>query len=93
MNLIAVRLKEYRTLHGLSQEVLSRAVGISQTQLGIYEAGENLPGVRVLKSFAQVLGWSAAEVGELIIGSSFQKRKNPSRRGKVRPLSLAAAAA
>lgn len=78
---IGAALKEFRVGKGLSQGRLAEALGVAQSQLGHYETGEQAPTVRVLKRMAQICGWTAEQIGQLVLGSKYPGRKN-GRRGR-----------
>lgn len=87
MNAIGTALKEYRIKSGISQEALAAHLGVSQSQLGHYEAGENAPTAASLKRIARALKWTARQLGELILGTDYPVRKNrPRRRVRLAPL-------
>lgn len=86
MNAIGTALKEYRIKTGISQEALAGHLGVSQSQLGHYEAGENAPTAASLKRIAKALGWTARRLGELVLGSDYPTRKNRPRRRLLRSL-------
>jgi|LauGreDrversion4_2_1035121.scaffolds.fasta_scaffold74921_1 transcriptional regulator with XRE-family HTH domain len=48
MNRIAFNLKELRTIKNLSQEALSKKLGITRSRLGAYEEGRNEPPIELL---------------------------------------------
>jgi transcriptional regulator with XRE-family HTH domain len=55
MPAFSTRIRDLRIQHGMSQEELSEAVGISQNQISRYERGANDPTGEVLIALADVL--------------------------------------
>ncbi|WP_369681857.1 helix-turn-helix domain-containing protein [Alicyclobacillus macrosporangiidus] len=56
------RIRELRTLAGMSQEELARAAQVSQPFLSQIETEARQPSLRVLKRIAEVLGVSVSEL-------------------------------
>jgi transcriptional regulator with XRE-family HTH domain len=86
VNTIAEALSARRAALGMTQDAFAAFVGVSPSQLGHYESGENAPTAASLKKIALALGWTARQIGELILGSSYPERKN-----RPRPLRKVAA--
>lgn len=81
MKTLAEALREHRAAKGLSQEALSVQLGVSQSQLGHYETGENGPTLRILQRMVRALGLTAREIGEVVLSSEpSPPRKNQARR-------------
>lgn len=57
--MFAQRLKELRKLRGISQSVLSKALGVSQQAVGKWETGRSTPPPATVAMIAEMLGVSA----------------------------------
>ena len=55
-------LKRARYAKGLSQQQVARKVGVTQSTVGAWEAGENLPRPVVIPKLARVLGIDAMDL-------------------------------
>jgi DNA-binding XRE family transcriptional regulator len=49
-------LAEYRRAKALSQTQLARQLGLSQSAIGMYEAGRRTPGLRIARRIAAFFG-------------------------------------
>lgn len=49
------KLIQLRKQHNMSQDELSKAVGVSRRSIGLYEIGERLPRKKVIEKIAEVL--------------------------------------
>lgn len=49
---IGVSIKHLRTVKGLKQQEVSKAVGITQSYLSLIESGKKTPTIKTLQSFA-----------------------------------------
>ena len=52
------RLKEYRELRGMSQSKLAELIGISKSNISMYESGQRKPSFEVLEAIADYLNVS-----------------------------------
>ena len=52
MNTFAIRLKELRTRRHISQDTLSRFLGVSRSTIGLYEQGRREPDFETLEAIA-----------------------------------------
>jgi len=59
------RIKEYRLRHGLSQEELGDAVGVSRQSINSIERGRYTPSLPLALTFAQFFGCPTEELFEL----------------------------
>ena len=58
MNIFIERLKELRIEKGLTQVQLSKATGLSQSGIALWEAGQRVPGADVIIILARFFGVS-----------------------------------
>ncbi|MCW4055497.1 MAG: helix-turn-helix transcriptional regulator [Candidatus Bathyarchaeota archaeon] len=58
-------LKEYRLRHGLSQEELAKAVGVSRQSINSIERGRYTPSLPLALRFAQLFGCPTDELFKL----------------------------
>jgi putative transcriptional regulator len=59
------RIKEYRLRHGLSQEELGSAVGVSRQSINSIERGRYIPSLALALRFARYFGCPTEELFEL----------------------------
>lgn len=52
MSIFSTRLKELRNKANLSQQELSKVIGISKSSINMYERGEREPGLETVRAFA-----------------------------------------
>ena len=71
--MFAQRLKELRKLRGVSQSVLSKAVGVSQQAVGKWETGRSTPPPAAVATIAEMLGVSA----DYLLGVGSEENAGP----------------
>jgi putative transcriptional regulator len=59
------RIKEHRLRHGLSQEELARAVGVSRQSINSIERGRYIPSLPLALKFAQLFDCPTDDLFEL----------------------------
>ena len=59
MNTIGKAIKEKRKEKNITQAKLADAVGVSQSTIGKYETGDNIPSFEMVKKIAKALGTNA----------------------------------
>ena len=52
MSVFSTRLKELRNKSNLSQQELSKIIGVSKSSINMYERGEREPGLETIRAFA-----------------------------------------
>ena len=60
--LLALNLKKYRKIQGLSQEALAEKAGTSTTHIGMIEIGKKFPSSKMLEQIASALGIDTPEL-------------------------------
>jgi transcriptional regulator with XRE-family HTH domain len=66
---IGERIAKFRSEQGISQTVLARSVGTSQSAISLIEAGDRNPSFDMIQRIAEALGVPAAHlVGEPLAG-------------------------
>jgi putative transcriptional regulator len=56
------RMKEYRALHGLTQEKLAEIVGVRRETIIFLEKGKYNPSLRLARNIARALGAGIEEI-------------------------------
>lgn len=64
-DIVRNRIKEYRQQHGLSQEELGAAVGVSRQSINSIERNRYIPSLPLALRFAQLFECSTEELFEL----------------------------
>lgn len=72
--ILAENLRQYRKLHGYSQEELANECGLHRTYIGSVERGERNVSLSTLEVLANALGVS---VPELLTSRTEHERKEP----------------
>lgn len=70
MSTFSTRLKELRKEANISQQDLSKIIGVSKSSINMYERGEREPGLETVKAFAEYFDVQA----DYILGKSDDKR-------------------
>ncbi|MDD4391103.1 MAG: helix-turn-helix domain-containing protein [Eubacteriales bacterium] len=89
----AIKLKELRTLAGISQEKLAEKIGVSGVMISQYENGKKMPSRETIKKIAAFFGVSSSDMigdssgeklsDEIIILNRGAKKMSPEKQKQL----------